>query len=342
VKVSSPKTGETFMQATEIEFSGSAKDLDGDQLTYSWLDGKTELSTEKGFTTTALKPGSHSIVLEISDGTSTVKSKQVTITINPNTSPRIISLLPASGEDFTTGKKIDFSVSARDAEEDPLTYQWSEAGVVLSTQTSFSKSNLKEGTHNIQLSVYDGFTFTNQTVVVEVVAPAQTTALGGRTMYYMVGAVAAIAVIAAVAFMVMRRRKPKAPETAPQPVDGAAAAAAMYGGQPQDYQASPPAAYDYGSYQPPAGEQAPDAGAYQPPAETQYDSSAYSAESGVSDAQPGVSGSEPAWASSPARLPITEEEQAQAPAVQEPPGEPPAPAAPESATPEQPPAEPEK
>jgi hypothetical protein len=342
VKITTPKTGESFMQATEIEFSGSAKDADGDEITYSWMDGRTELGTDKTFTTGGLKPGSHNIVLEVSDGTSTVKSKQVTIVINPNTPPRIITLVPATGQDYTTGKKIDFSVSARDAEEDPLTYQWSEAGRVLSTQAAFSSSDLKEGTHNIQLSIYDGFSYTNQTIVVEVVAPVQAQALGGRTIYYMAAAVAAIAVIAAVAVLVMRRRKPKAPEAAPQPVDGAAAAAAMYGGEPQDYQAPPPSpAYDYS--------------AYQPPAEPQYDQSQYSAESGVSDAQPGVSGSQPAWASSPARLPITEEEQARMTGAQEPPGteapapepappapELPAPASPEAAPSDQPPAEPEK
>jgi hypothetical protein len=352
VKITVPKSGESFMQATEVEFSGSGKDPDGDQITYSWMDGRTELSTEKSFTTKTLRPGSHTIVLEVSDGTATVKSKQVTVIINPNTPPRIITLVPASGQDFTTGKRIEFSVSARDAEGDPLTYQWSEAGRVLSTQPVFSVSNLKEGTHNIQLSIYDGFSYTNQTIVVEVVAPVQAQAVSGRMMYYLLGAVALIAVIAAVAVLVMRRRKPKEPEPAPpQPMDGAAAAAALYGGQPQDYQAPPSPSYDYGAYQQPAADQ--------PPAEQQYDASQYTPEYGMSDAQPGGDASRPAWASSPARLPITAEEQAQTPGTgvhvaQEPaagdaPAQEPAPpapevppASPEPATADQPPAETEK
>jgi hypothetical protein len=347
VKITSPKTGESFMQATEMEFSGSAKDLDGDEIAYSWLDGRTELSTDKSFSTKTLKPGSHTIVLEASDGTATARSKAITITITANTSPRILSLLPSTGEDFTTGKRIDFSVNARDAEDDPLVYQWSEAGRVLSTQPAFSSSDLKEGTHSVQVSIYDGFTYTNQTVVVEVIAPASAPALGGNTMLYMLAAVAAIAVIGAVAFMAMRRKKPKAPEAAPQPVDGAAAAAAMYGGQPQDYQAPPaPPAYDYGAYQPPAGEPAPaDTGFSQPPADTYSDQSQYSAESGVSDEQPGVSGQQPAWASAPPRPPMpgdaaTTEAPPSEPAPPAP--EPPAPAAPEAAPSDQPPAEPEK
>ena len=325
VKVSSPKTGESFMQATELEFSGSAKDPDGDELSYSWLDGRAELSTEKSFTTKALRPGSHNIVLEVTDGTATVRSKQLTITITANTSPRIISLLPATGQDFTTGKRIEFSVSARDTEDDPLTYQWSESGRVLSTQAAFSSSDLKEGTHQIQVSIYDSFTYTNQTVIVEVVAPAKSPGLAGSSMLYLGVVVAVIAVAGTVAFLAMRRRKPKAPEAAPQPVDGAAAAAAMYGGQPQDYQAPPAApAYDYG--------------AYQPPAETSSDQQQYSAESGVSEEQPGVSGQQPAWANAPARPPMPGD----AAPTEAPPSEPapPEPALPEPASTEPEPTEP--
>jgi len=312
VKIGSPRTGETFMQATEIEFSGSAKDADGDELTYSWLDGRNELSTEKDFTTTTLKPGSHSIVLEVSDGTGTVKSKQITITVNPNTAPRIITLTPASGEDFSTGKRIDFSVSARDTEDDPLTYQWSEAGRVLSTQPSFSSSDLKEGTHNIQLSIYDGFSYTNQTVVVEVVAPAAAQGLSNRNLYILAGVIAIVVIAAVVAVMMMRRKKPAAPAPEAQAAPPVAPGPVVdpYATPQQDYQV-PPATpyYDTGGYQPPAGEPAqPEAGAYQAPAEQPYDPSQYSAESGVSNEQPGVSGSQPAWASAPARPPMPSEQ----------------------------------
>ena len=341
VKITSPKTGEAFMQATEIEFSGSAKDPDGDEITYSWLDGRAELSTEKSFTIKTLKPGSHNIVLEVTDGTSTIRSKQVTITITPNSPPQIITLLPSTGQDFSTGKRIDFSVNARDSEGDPLTYQWSEAGRVLSAQPTFSSSELKEGTHQIQVSIYDGFTYTNQSVMVEVVAPAKTAGLGGNMMLYMLAAVALVAVIGGVAFMMMRK-KPGAPETEAQvpPGETPAALSGQYDPAPQDYQTPAPAApYDTGSYQPPAGEPAPnDPGAYQPPAEPQYDQSQYSAESGVSDEQPGVSGNQPAWASAPARPPMPGDTAA----IQAPPSEPgPSdPALPESAVTEPAPMEP--
>ncbi len=314
VKISSPRTGESFKQAAEIEFTASAKDPDGDTLSWSWLEGRKELSTEKGFTTTTLSPGTHNIVLEASDGTATARSKPITITIDPNLPPRITSLLPLTGQTFTTGKKIDFSVTANDLEDNPLTYKWSEDATVLSTQPAFSTSGLKEGTHNIQLSIYDGYGYTNQSLAVEVLAPAQPAPIGGMALYYALAAVAIIAVVATVAVMALRRKKPGAPaaETVSPPADNQAALNQQYNPAPQEKQQPAASAYDYGANQPPAA--AP---------EDQYQ---YSPEAGISDAQPGGASLQPAWASGPAyqspEAPPAPESAPSAPAVEPAPSEP--------------------
>ncbi|MBM4248851.1 MAG: tandem-95 repeat protein [Euryarchaeota archaeon] len=367
VKINTPRTGDSYMERTEVEFSGSAKDDDGDELTYTWLDGRTEIGTGKSFSTTALKPGVHTIVLEVSDGTGTTKSKQVSITITPNTSPQILSLEPTTGARFQPGKRIDFTVQARDAEGDPLTYQWSLGGRVLSTQPSFSASDIKEGTHSIMLSIYDGYTYTNQTVMVQV-APsdaggAGSGILGGNMMLLLVAAVGAIAMVGGIAVWMMRRKRPGAPDVAPPPADSPGALSDQYDPAPRDDQAPPVApGYDYGAYQAPAGtpepydlasayQQSAGAASYppgtyqqpaeaapgdpgQPPVETQYDQSQYSPEAGISGEQPGVSGSQPAWASGQVKPTL---ESPSAP--ESPPPETPAPAS--EAPPEQPP-EPEK
>ena len=88
---------------------------------------------------------------------------------------------------------------------------------MLSTQAAFSSSDLKEGTHPIMVSIYDGYTYTNQTVMVEVAAPAPAAGLGGSTFLYMAAAVAAIAVVGGIAFWALRRRKSRPPEALPPP-----------------------------------------------------------------------------------------------------------------------------
>jgi hypothetical protein len=305
VKITAPRTGESFMQYTDVQFEGSATDPDKDPLTYSWQDGNKEIGTDASFTTKYLKPGPHTIALEVSDGNSTVRSKPFTITINPNNPPQIGALVPGVGMRFQKGHNIDFSVSATDAEGDPITYEWSDSGQVLSTQSSFTTSNLKEGTHIIQVTVSDGFSYTNRTLTVEVYTPETASGFDGRTLAMIGGAVAFIAVIAALAVIMMRRRKPAAPATGPAPAEAAAPAeppmalpvepsgqtAPPYAGAPGGYQYQ----QDYAAAQPPTAE---------PVGEPASEN--YSAEAGVSDQQPGVSAQQPSWASAPpAPRPVT-------------------------------------
>ena len=314
VKITSPKTGEPFMQYTEVGFDGSATDPDKDPLTYSWQDGNKEIGTDPSITTTGLKPGSHTIVLEVSDGNSSVRSKAVTITITPNSPPQIGALVPGVGLRFQKGHKIDFSVSATDAEGDPMTYEWSESGQVLSTQPTFTTSSLKEGTHIIQVSVSDGFSYTNRTLTVEVYTPASASSgFDGRTLAMIGGAVAVIAILAVVALMMMRKRKPSGTAAAPAPAYPAEPPMAMpvqpagepsppYYGAPSEYQGQT----DYSAGAPPSAE---------PVAE--YSSENYSAEAGVSDQQPGVAAQQPSWASAPpAPKPVTGEPPSEEPPAQ--------------------------
>jgi hypothetical protein len=305
VKIISPKTGENFPQGSEIEFEGSARDLDKDALTYRWVDGKTEISTEKSFKISDLRSGNHNIYLEASDGITEIRSKNIIITVDANKPPAILGYTPAIGQKFTTGQKIGFSVNVKNDEAgDILSYRWTDGSTVLSTAQSFETSDLKAGLHNVLLSVYDGFSYTCATVSVEVERPAAVAATNMRTLGIMGGVVAAVAVLGAIAFIMMRRRRPSA--TAPggqtaglvQSPPGAATqpAPGSFQPTPPGYQQPPgPPPYDFGGgyQQPPAdGPQQYDSGAYQPPA----------------PGEPGVPPSEayqqqPAWAMAPPSQP---------------------------------------
>ena len=323
VKIVSPRTGESFAQSAEIEFEGSAKDLDKETLTYTWLDGRTTISEEKTFTTAALKPGSHTITLEVSDGTETVKApKNIIITVIANSAPQILGYTPASGTKFTTGQKIVFTVNIRNEEAtDNLTFVWSEnnGATVLSNTQTFETSALKAGLHMIKVQISDGFNTVNGSITVEVANPAPAPGMNMRTLGIMIGVVAAVAVVGGLAFVMMRRRKPPAPSPEPQagpvlpPAAGSTVQAPPYQPYAAGYQpASPPPAPDYGYQQPPAQQgyagapqapQQPEAGAYQAP--QSYDNAPYQPST---QGEPGVPPAEayqqqPAWAMAPPSQP---------------------------------------
>jgi len=80
----SPKVqGNVYKEGETIVFSaGNATDPDGDPLYYKWVDKSTNttLSEDQSFETSSLKPGTHVIVLYISDGKDEINTT-VTITV---------------------------------------------------------------------------------------------------------------------------------------------------------------------------------------------------------------------------------------------------------------------
>ncbi|MGQ9582593.1 MAG: tandem-95 repeat protein [Thermoplasmatota archaeon] len=216
LKILSPKNGESFMEGTEITFDGTAKDPDGDVLTYSWMDKKIELSDELTFTTSTLPVGVHTIYLEVSDGIATVKSKTITIEVLKNNPPKVESYSPPLGQEYEKGRPIAFSVTVKDPENDPLTYVWSESGRVLSTEPAFTTKDLSVGTHAITLTVSDGHSETVVTLTVVVKEPVSKPFIDSRTLMVLGGVVAAVAVVGGLAYFMMRRRKHPPAEAPPE------------------------------------------------------------------------------------------------------------------------------
>jgi hypothetical protein len=73
-KIVTPDNKTAFKEGKSILLDAEATDADGDTLTYKWKKGDTVLGEDTNVTLPKLKPGKHTITLEVSDGieTSTV------------------------------------------------------------------------------------------------------------------------------------------------------------------------------------------------------------------------------------------------------------------------------
>jgi hypothetical protein len=240
-KISEPGAGTSVREGTEVSFSGTAKDADNDVLTYKWIDGRNTLSEEQNFSTSKLTSGVHNIVLEVSDGTTAVRSKNLALTITANQKPVITVYTPQTGVSFDKGKKITFSVTASDPDGDTVTVNWTENGKLLGTGTQFM-ATLAPGNHNIICTVSDGKLEASQPIALEVKeASSGGNGLGGSMMPMLIGVIAIVAVLAIVGVVMMKRKKP--PMTAAQL--GAGQQAAPAAGPQQPYQQAPPQQQQY-------------------------------------------------------------------------------------------------
>jgi PKD repeat protein len=121
-----PYTGQT------VTFTGSAKDLDGDPLafTFEFGDGTSEVyyvTPPAGVDATFVVPhvyttaGTKTAYLHVFDGTTTKTSTGLTITVIANYEPIVTPLEDVSG---ITGVEMTFTCDAFDSDFDELTYTW--------------------------------------------------------------------------------------------------------------------------------------------------------------------------------------------------------------------------
>lgn len=75
-----PATGGTYKDGDTITLRANATDADGDDLTYTWMEGDTVLGIGQELNVSGLPPGEHTITLIVDDGTSST-SQEFTITI---------------------------------------------------------------------------------------------------------------------------------------------------------------------------------------------------------------------------------------------------------------------
>ncbi|HBG28290.1 MAG: hypothetical protein A2Y10_03400 [Planctomycetes bacterium GWF2_41_51] len=151
-----------------VEFCGAGFDSDGTIQTYEWTSNiNGAIGSASTFTTSSLSAGTHTISLRVQDNSgnwsSTVTAQLIvspTINVPPTATITSITPNPAS-----LGQTVDFAGTGTDTDGTVTAYKWeSSIDGILSTQSSFSKSNLSAGTHTISFSVQDNLGAWSQTV----------------------------------------------------------------------------------------------------------------------------------------------------------------------------------
>ncbi len=157
----------TGVQGSAIALDGSASsDPNGDALAFAWdLDGDGLFDDATGASATFQSnvEGSFPVGLKVSDpsGNSDITYAQVTVT-SANDPPQITAFAPASTTPVATAAApLAFSVTANDPDGDPLTYEWTVDGTVVSTATSFTYTPaITDAGHVlVQVTVSDGSPF---------------------------------------------------------------------------------------------------------------------------------------------------------------------------------------
>ena len=162
------ETGLAVDETQSIDFIVQATDLNKDPLTYNWkLDGQ-EVSTERNYTyqTTYDDSGTHTVKIEVSDGTSST-SKIWSINVkNVNRKPILENIEDIKAKETD---KIVITTLATDLDKDPITYsisdkRFTQEDNVFTWQTDFDTA----GTFQVAVSASDGQDTVQQTFKVEV------------------------------------------------------------------------------------------------------------------------------------------------------------------------------
>ncbi|MFD0616149.1 carbohydrate-binding protein [Paenibacillus sp. GCM10027629] len=98
-----------------FDTTGTA-DPDGDVITYAWNFGDGQSSTEANPSHTYTTNGVYNVVLTVTDSTDKSSVWNTTITVG-NTVPKVKITSPESGQFYTNGQTITFSVEANDEED---------------------------------------------------------------------------------------------------------------------------------------------------------------------------------------------------------------------------------
>jgi PKD repeat protein len=157
-------------------FAFVGSDPDGNTLTYAWKLDSTTVGTSSSYTYSPdyTAVGSHSLTLDVSDGTTRDATRDTsrqdasrnslhytwTITVNSIDHPiTVSSLTPAPGAiSIDEGASRTFAFSGYDPDGNPLTYTWQldDANVDTDSTYTYSPGYSEEGTHTITLAVSDG------------------------------------------------------------------------------------------------------------------------------------------------------------------------------------------
>ena len=118
--------------------------------------------------------GKITVTLGVDDGKNATVKRERTIEIVTNRAPQItqVKVVPQT---VKAGKSVQFSALAYDPDLDPVTFRWMFDNKIVSDKSSgviTLEQNMTSGTYPLKLTVSDGQKERNETVAINVVAPA--------------------------------------------------------------------------------------------------------------------------------------------------------------------------
>lgn len=140
-------------QGQPVSFTGHGVDSDGYIIACDWRSSVNGfLSSQSSFSTTILSPGNHTISFKVQDNWGDW-SNTVTQSLHIDRRPTAY-IDNVSPNPVNEGGTVNFSGHGADPDGSVVGYRWqSDIDGVLSSQASFSKSNLSPGTHSISFQV---------------------------------------------------------------------------------------------------------------------------------------------------------------------------------------------
>lgn len=175
-----PVGNRTVAVNTQLSFTVRASDPEGDPLTFSANNlpaGATFVNQVFTWTPAAGQIGSYQVTFIVSDGKAQA-SETITIVVErPNTAP---VLAPIGSKATSENSPLSFSISATDAEGDPITYSANSlpngasfVGQIFSWTPTYSQA----GSYNVTFTASDGQAQSTQAVAISVANINRTPAL---------------------------------------------------------------------------------------------------------------------------------------------------------------------
>ncbi|WP_292468016.1 PGF-pre-PGF domain-containing protein [Methanolobus sp.] len=144
-------------EGTEVTFTGNATDQDGTIAAYLWtVDGNT-VSTNETFTNSDIPIGEHTVVFSAMDNDNEWSEEVntiLTVTETPNIKPvtHIVSISPNPAYE---GTEVTFTGNATDQDGTIAAYLWTVDGNTVSTNETFTNSDIPIGEHTVVFSAMD-------------------------------------------------------------------------------------------------------------------------------------------------------------------------------------------
>jgi len=148
-----------------VTITSQVRDPENDVVTYSWsASGGATISgtgAEVTVDTTNLSPGTYTVTETVSDGhgNTVTCSASINVSEKPNNCPTVSVTADPQTVEAGTNTRVTFHATGRDADGDPLTYQWSSSSGTLSGSgdtVTLDTSGMPGGSVRVSVTVSDG------------------------------------------------------------------------------------------------------------------------------------------------------------------------------------------